>query len=189
VRLLKVENPLLEVVKHADLHCMEEVGLREVSHNTWNLLKHVESSVSMARREFGICCLGVGIAERSIQEVIPRGVLLVTMHIMSKFVRWTFAPNTDMPLEMMKVAILWKICKPCCQNRFAMPEVAICTENVVIPTPGAGILFKGEWLELLPEYFVQHLSVYLPLLIQLLLRNIAHHHLNRWESDHYDMVR
>ena len=64
--LHEVENPLLEVVKHADLHCMEEVRLREVAHNTGNMSKHVESSVNMARREFDIRCLGVGIAERSI---------------------------------------------------------------------------------------------------------------------------
>ena len=66
MRLHEVENPLLEAVKHADLHCMEEVGLREVSHNTGNMSKHVESSVNMARQEFGIGCLGVGIADRSI---------------------------------------------------------------------------------------------------------------------------
>jgi len=28
-----------------------------------------------------------------------------------------------------------------------MPEVAISTENVVIPALGAGVLFKGERLE------------------------------------------
>jgi hypothetical protein len=61
-----VENALLEAVKHADLHCMEEVGLREVAHDTGSVLKHVESSVDMARREFGIGCLGFGISERSI---------------------------------------------------------------------------------------------------------------------------
>jgi len=66
VRLHEVQNPLLEVVKHADLHCMEEVGLREIAHNTGHMSKHVESSVNMARRELGIRCLGVGIAERSI---------------------------------------------------------------------------------------------------------------------------
>jgi len=66
VRFHEVENPLLEVIKHADLHCMEEVGLREVAHDTGNMLKHVESLVNMARREFGIGCLGVAIAERSI---------------------------------------------------------------------------------------------------------------------------
>jgi len=66
VRLHEVENTLLEVVKHANLHCMEEVGLREVAHNTGNVSKHVESLVNMARREFSISCLGVGIAERSI---------------------------------------------------------------------------------------------------------------------------
>jgi len=66
VRLHAVENPLLGVVKHADLHCMEEIGLRDVAHDTGNMSKHVESSVDMARREFGIGCIGVGIAERSI---------------------------------------------------------------------------------------------------------------------------
>jgi hypothetical protein len=45
-----------------------------------------------------------------------------------------------------------------------MPEVAICTANVGIPTLGVGILFKGERLEYLPEYFIQHLSVSLLLL-------------------------
>ena len=74
MRLHEVENPLLEVIKHADLHCMEEVGLREVAHDTGNMSKHVESSVNMARRDFGIGCLGVGIAERSIKVVIPPGV-------------------------------------------------------------------------------------------------------------------
>jgi len=48
VHLHEVENPLLEVVKHADLHCMEEVGLREVTHDTGNMSKQVESSVNMA---------------------------------------------------------------------------------------------------------------------------------------------
>jgi hypothetical protein len=66
VRLHEVENPLLEMVKHADLHCMEEVGLWEVAHYTGNMSKHAVSSVDMARQEFGIGCLGVGIAERSI---------------------------------------------------------------------------------------------------------------------------
>jgi len=86
VRLHEVETPLLEVVKHADLHCMEEVGLREVAHNTGNMSKHDVSSVKMARREFGIGCLGVGITERCLSVVIPPGVLLVRMHMMSKFV-------------------------------------------------------------------------------------------------------
>jgi hypothetical protein len=66
MRLHAVENPLLEVVKHAHLGCMQEVELRVVTHNTGNVLKHVESLVNMAGREFGIGCPGVGIAERSI---------------------------------------------------------------------------------------------------------------------------
>jgi len=70
-----------------------------------------------------------------------------------------------------------------------MPEVAICTEVVVIPALGAGILLKDERVEYLPEYLVQHLSVCLPLLIQWLLRNIAVPDRNRQESDHYDAER
>jgi len=66
VRLHEVGNPLLEVVEHADLHCMEEVGHREVPHDPGNMSKHFESSVNMARRQFGTGCLGVGIDERSI---------------------------------------------------------------------------------------------------------------------------
>jgi len=45
---------------------MEEVGLREVAHDTGQMSKHVECWVNMAPREFGIGCLGVGIPERSI---------------------------------------------------------------------------------------------------------------------------
>jgi hypothetical protein len=49
-----VESPLLEVVNPADVHCMEEVGLREVAHNRENMSKHVESLVNIASSEFGI---------------------------------------------------------------------------------------------------------------------------------------
>ena len=59
----------------------------------------------------------------------------------------------------------------------------------MIPTLGVGILFKGERLEYLPEYFVQHLSVCLLLLMQQLLWNIAVLAWNRQESDNYDGVR
>jgi hypothetical protein len=74
VNLHDVENPLLEVIKHPDLHRMEQVGLREVAHDTGNMSKYVESSVNMARQVVGIGCLGVGIAKRWILVVIPLGV-------------------------------------------------------------------------------------------------------------------
>jgi hypothetical protein len=45
---------------------MEEVGLQEVAQDTGIMSKHVESSVDMARREFGTDSLGVAIAESSI---------------------------------------------------------------------------------------------------------------------------
>ena len=96
-----LKNPVLEVVKHADLHCMEEVGLREVAPDTENLAKQIEPLVNMVRQEFGIGCRGVGITEHSIYIVIPLGVLLVRRNIICKFVLWTLAPKTDMPLEMM----------------------------------------------------------------------------------------
>ena len=66
VRHHEVDNPLLQVVKHADLHCMEEVGLWDVAHDTGNMSKIFKSLVDIERREFGIGCLGVGITERSI---------------------------------------------------------------------------------------------------------------------------
>jgi hypothetical protein len=62
VRIREVKNPLREVMKVADLHCMEEVGLQEFGHDSGNVLNHVELSVKMARREFGIGSLGDGIA-------------------------------------------------------------------------------------------------------------------------------
>ena len=99
--LHEVENPLLEVVKHANLHYMEEVRLWEVPHNTGNRWKHVESSVNRARRVFSIGSLGVAIGEHSVLVVIALGVLHVRMHIISKFVPWTVAPKTDTPLKIM----------------------------------------------------------------------------------------
>jgi hypothetical protein len=79
---------------------MEEVGLREIAHNTGNASKHVYCSMNVARREFGLGCLRVDITERSIYVVIPLGVLLARMHIFSKFFLWTVTPKTDMSLEM-----------------------------------------------------------------------------------------
>jgi hypothetical protein len=46
--------------------------------------------------------------------VIPLAVLLVRRDVMSNFVFWTLALNTDMQPEMMQVAILRAICDPCC---------------------------------------------------------------------------
>jgi hypothetical protein len=101
VCLHEVDNPLLEVVQHADQHCMEEVGLQEVAHNIGNMFKHLESSLDMAQREFDIGCLVVGIAEHSLYGVIPPWELTVRRDIISKFVLCTLTPKTDMPLEMM----------------------------------------------------------------------------------------
>jgi hypothetical protein len=53
-----------------------------------------------------------------------------------------------------------------------MPEVAICTENVVTPAVGAGILSKSERQEYSAEYFFQHLAVFLLLLISTLRSTI-----------------
>lgn len=58
-------------------------------------------------------------------------------------------------------------------NRFATPVVAICTENVVLPTLSAGIVFNGERLEYQPVYIFQHLSICILLLMQAILRNIV----------------
>jgi hypothetical protein len=74
--------------------------------------------------------------------------------MISQFNLWTLAPKTDMLLDIMLVAILWAMCKPCCYYSFATPEVAICTEHIVIPTLGIGILFKAQWLEYALEHIV-----------------------------------
>ena len=66
MRLDEVESPLREVVKHGNLHRMEEVGRSEVADNTTNVSKHVESLVNMLQREVSFGCLGVDMAERSI---------------------------------------------------------------------------------------------------------------------------
>jgi hypothetical protein len=93
---------------------LREVGLREVAYNTGNMSKHVESSVNLVQQEFSIGCHGVRIAERLIKVVIPPEVSLVRWDIICKFILWTLPPKLDMPLKMMKVAILWAICKLCC---------------------------------------------------------------------------
>jgi hypothetical protein len=80
------------------------------------------------------------------------------------------------------------IYKLCCSNPFAMPEVANCPDNIVIPGLGTGTLFTGEWLEFLLADHIQHIVVCLPLLIQPLLRNIAVPDRNRQESDRDDEV-
>jgi hypothetical protein len=49
VRHQEVENPLLEVVKHGDPHCMKKVGLWEVTQHKGNMSKHVKSSVKMVQ--------------------------------------------------------------------------------------------------------------------------------------------
>jgi hypothetical protein len=61
-----VEYPLLEVVKHSDLDCMEEFGLRQVAYDTGNMSRPIEFSVNMERREFAIIYLGLGIPECSV---------------------------------------------------------------------------------------------------------------------------
>jgi hypothetical protein len=76
MRLHDVEYLIVEVVKGADLHCMEEVGHTEVIYHIANMSKHVQSSVNMVRREFGILCLGDCTTERTMSVVIPPRVLL-----------------------------------------------------------------------------------------------------------------
>jgi len=71
--LHEMVNPREELFKHADLHWMEEVGLREVAHNTRQMSKQVESTVNIAQPQFGIGCLGVGIADCSIHVCDPAG--------------------------------------------------------------------------------------------------------------------
>lgn len=110
---------------------------------------------------FSIGCRGVDNAERSIYIVILPEVLLARMHIISKFVSWALPPKQRMPLDTMQVAKVWVICKLCCYDQFAMPEVAICTEHFVIPVLSAGIWYTGECLEYrLQYYFSVHLGVF-----------------------------
>ena len=66
MHLDEVENQLLETVMNANVLCMEEVGLWEVTHDIGIMPKHIESSVNMSGGEFGIGYLGVGLAECSI---------------------------------------------------------------------------------------------------------------------------
>ena len=42
VSLPEVENPGLEVVEYPNLHRMEEIGLREVTHDVGYMSNHVE---------------------------------------------------------------------------------------------------------------------------------------------------
>jgi hypothetical protein len=66
VHLHEVENPLLEVVRHADLHCREEARYREGTYDTGNILKHTESSIHPAWQVICIGWVGVVIDQLSI---------------------------------------------------------------------------------------------------------------------------
>jgi hypothetical protein len=99
MRLHEVENPPLEVVMYADLHCMEDIGLVEVAHNNGNMSNRVEFLGNMVRQEFGIGRHRDWVSERCILVMILPGV--VRSYIISKLVLWTLAPNTDMPLQMI----------------------------------------------------------------------------------------
>jgi hypothetical protein len=57
-----------------------------------------------------------------------------------------------------------------------------------MPARRVGIMLKGEKLQSLPEYFVQHPWFCMPLLILMLLRYIVVLDWNRQESDHYHGV-
>ena len=65
---------------------MEEIGLREVAHDSGNMSKQLECLVNMAQQELGIGCLVDGIAEYSIDVVIPPRVLFVRKVIISNFI-------------------------------------------------------------------------------------------------------
>jgi hypothetical protein len=61
MRLHEEENPLLLVMKDANLPCMEQVRCREAAHNTGNMLKHDVSSVSITLGQLGSSWVGIGI--------------------------------------------------------------------------------------------------------------------------------
>jgi hypothetical protein len=86
--------------------------------------------------------------------VIWLGVLIVRCDKISKCILWTLAPKHDMPLNMILVGILSAIRTASYKNWFAIPDIAICTEDVVIPALGFGILFKGDRPKCPPEYFL-----------------------------------
>jgi hypothetical protein len=88
---------------------MEEVRLREVTHDTANMFKHIESSVNTAGQDFGTGSLGVGIDEHSINVALKLAVFLVRGDLICTFVLSTLLPKAGMPLGMMSVAILWVI--------------------------------------------------------------------------------
>jgi hypothetical protein len=113
VRLHEVENQLAEVVKEDDVHCVEQVGRREVTHKPVNMLKPVETSVHMGRHQFRITYIGVAIPERGIYVVIWPEALAVSRDIISELVLWKPVRNTAIPIEIMLLTILISIWKPC----------------------------------------------------------------------------
>ena len=126
----------------------------EGTQNAGNLSKHVATSVNMVQSEFGIGCLSAGIAAHMKLVLIPRGILHVRRDIISKFVLRTLATKTNMPLEMIFVMIRRAMCKLYSYNRFAMPEVTICTENNVTPTLSARIASNGDTLQYLRQNLI-----------------------------------
>jgi len=47
--LYELQNPLLQVNKNSDLHCLVEVGLGKIMHNTENMSIQVECLVNTAQ--------------------------------------------------------------------------------------------------------------------------------------------
>jgi hypothetical protein len=89
---------------------------------------------------------------------------------------------------MILVIVPWAVCMSPLQNLYASTEVGIWQGTMEIPTLNTGVLFRGQWLEYLPEYFIQHLSGWLPLLIQAFHKRITMLEWN-WEgSDCYNAV-
>jgi hypothetical protein len=109
--------------------------------------------------------------------------------IIAKFFLWRLARKTEMLLGMMFVAILRAISMLCLFNCFATPEVAIGTENILIPTLGNRVVFNDDGLAYPPEYYVPHLLVCMPRLYKPLLSNIVVLEWNWHESDHYETAR
>jgi hypothetical protein len=99
--LHEVENPLLVVFSHADLHRGEDVFHSKIAHHTGNASNEVSSIVNLASGQFRIGSIGVGIAPHSMFVVILLGMLLIRWELISNFDWWTLTLKTTMLLKIM----------------------------------------------------------------------------------------
>jgi len=126
--LEEVLKPSQEVLRHSQLHCMQQVGFREVTDNAVEIPENIRTSVDPGARKTCLRRRAIGIAEHSVEGVIP--TLIRFDGKFAHFVVWAFAPVANAILDVVKVSVFWVVCDPGGGRCKTAPEVVIGTLGV-----------------------------------------------------------